>query len=81
MITAEDSWKRFSSQPECTSSGVMAISQGECAACSLQVVEDGILYREHCYLDFGTFSSNQASEIGKKLAAKAQERGWRYEAK
>ena len=81
MITPEESWKRFSAQPECTSSGVMAVSQIVCAACEVHVVDDGVSYREHCYLDFTPFSSNQASKIGKKLAAKAQERGWLHEAK
>lgn len=58
MVSPENSWKRFSSQPECTSSGVMAISQHECAACDLQVVEDGVSYPEHCYLDFTPYGSN-----------------------
>ena len=59
----------------------MAVSQHECAACDMQVVQDGVSYREHCYLDFTPFSSNQESKIGKKLAAKAQERGWLHQAK
>ena len=75
MISAEDAWKRFSAQPECTSSGVMAVSQCECSACGLQVIEDGVPHQEHCYLDFAPFSNNQVTKVGKKLAAKAHERG------
>ena len=81
MITAEDSCKRFCAQPECTSAGVMAVSQAECTGCRVPVVEDGIPYSEHCFLDFAGLSNNQAGKIGKKLAVKAQERGWLYEVK
>jgi hypothetical protein len=81
MISPEESWKRFSEQPECTSSGVMAVSQCECSTSALIVIEDGIPYPEHCYFDFAPFSSKQASKIGKKLAAKAHERGWLHQVK
>ena len=80
-ISAADSFARFSAQPECLSAGVMAVSQGECQVCGVQVVEDGVPYVEHCYLDFAPFGGNQVKKIGKKLAAKAQERGWLFEAK
>ncbi len=80
-ITAEDSWRRFSAQADCTSAGVLAVSNGECSASSVQVVEDGIPYPDHCYLDFAPFTSNQATKIGKKLAANAQDRGWLHQAK
>lgn len=81
LISPEDSWNRFSAQPECASRGVMAVSQHECVGCGVRAIEDGIPYAAHCYLDFAPFSSNAASKIGKKLAAKAQERGWLFEAK
>ena len=80
MVSPEDSWKRFSAQAECTSSGVMAVSQCECSISALKVVEDGIPYPEHCHLNFAPFRSNQASKVGKKLAAKAHERGWLHQA-
>jgi len=37
-ISAGDAWMRFSAQPECSSAGVMAVSQGECLACAVHVV-------------------------------------------
>ena len=80
-IGPEEAWRRFSAQPDCTSAGVMAVSLGECVACAVSVVEDGIPYAEHCYLDFAPYSANQAGKIGKKLVTKAQERGWLFEAK
>lgn len=80
-ISAADSWGRFSGQQGCSSAGVMAVLQGECLACHVQVVEDGDPYPEHCYLDFAPFGGNEANRIGKKLAARAQERGWLFEAR
>lgn len=58
----------------------MAVSQSECSTCKVPIVEDGVPYPEHCYLDFAGFGNNQAGKIGKKLAAKAQEREWLYQA-
>jgi hypothetical protein len=80
-ISAQGSWRRFSAQPGCLSAGVMAVSQGECVTCEVLVVEDGIPYVEHCFLDFAPHSVKVAGRIGKKLSEKAQERGWLFEAK
>ncbi len=81
MVTPEASWKRFSAQPENSSAGVMAISHDECVDCKLSVIEDGIPYPEHCYLDFSPIGRNESDRIGKKLASAAQLRGWLFEAK
>ena len=81
MITPEASWRRFCLQPDCSSAGVMAISNGECSTCGVSVIQDGDPYPEHCYLDFAPFSRKESEKIGKKLAASAHTRGWLYEAK
>ena len=81
LITPDAAWKRFISQSACSSSGVMAISNGECSACQLQVVQDGTPYPEHCYLDFSLFERKESEKIGKRLSALAQARGWLYQAK
>ena len=81
LVSAEASWKRFSAQPACTSIGVLAISATDCGGCSLQIVEDGVPYPEHCYLDFAPHDRKTVEKIGKKLSAHAQSRGWLYEAK
>jgi hypothetical protein len=80
LVSPEGSWKRFSAQPNCTSAGVMAVSSGECAKCSVQIVEDGDPYPEHCHLDFAPFTRKEAEKIGKKLSNHAHQRGWLYEA-
>ena len=46
MVAPHLTWMRFSGQPDCSSAGVMAISNGECLTCDLQVTEDGIPYPE-----------------------------------
>lgn len=81
MVSPEVAWERFTSQVDCRSSGVMALSQGECAECELSVIQDGIPYDEHCYLDFTGLERKQSERIGKRLGAFAQTRGWQYTAK
>lgn len=81
MVTATDAWKRFVAQPNSSSCGVMAVAHCECASHSLPVVEDGIPYPEHCYLDFSSFGRKESDRIGKKLAALAHDRGWLFENK
>jgi len=80
MVTPEVSWKRFSVQSENSSAGVMAISHSECSDCQVEVIEDGVPYPEHCYLDFSPFGRKESDRIGKKLASAAHSRGWLFEA-
>ncbi len=51
-VQAEASWARFTSNSACSSVGVMAVSQAECAAQSLPVIEDENPHPEHCSIDF-----------------------------
>jgi len=81
MITPEAAWKRFSAEPESSSSGVMAISNAECSQCGMKIIEDGIPYLEHCYLDFTPYGRKESDRLGKKLSTLAHSRGWLYEAK
>ena len=81
MITPEDAWTRFSAQPDASSCGVMAVANCECTACGVPVMQDGVPYPEHCYLDFSSFGRKDSDRMGKKLAALAHERGWVFEKK
>jgi hypothetical protein len=81
MVTPEASWNRFSAQPENSSAGVMAISHSECSNCHVDVIEDGVPYPEHCYLDYSPFGRKESDRKGKKLAVAAHSRGWLFEAK
>lgn len=80
LITAQAAWQRFVSQPLNSSAGVMAISNEECTATGLVVVEDGIPYTEHCYLDFSPFPRPEIERKAKLLSRAAHSRGWRYTA-
>lgn len=77
-IRAEASWARFTSDPACSSVGVMAVSQAECFAQSLPVIEDGIPHPEHCSIDFLGFERKDVERKAKVLSRKAQERGWLF---
>ena len=79
-IQAEASWKRFTSNLECSSCGVMAVAQAECAAQSLPVIEDAIPYPEHCSIDFNVFEKRDIERKAKLLSQQARERGWLFSA-
>lgn len=77
-VSAEASWQRFITNPACQSIGVQAISQAECTAQGLPVVEDGKPHPEHCSVDFTTFDKKAIEKKSKLLRAKAQTRGWLF---
>lgn len=77
-INAFDSFKRFVSNPQCQSMGVMALSLDECVHESLQVLEDAAPYPEHCSIDFDGLSSGQISKKAKVLRKHAETRSWQH---
>ena len=81
LVTPQFSWARFTAQPDFASKGVLAVSHSECSDCEVKVIEDGVPYPDHCYLDFSPFGRKESDRIGKKLVAVAQSRGWLYEAR
>jgi len=76
-ITAENSWKRFTVSHQ--SIGVLAVSNGECEAENLPVIEDGVPYPEHCSVDFSGLSKSQLKSKAKVLWDKALARGWQFQ--
>jgi hypothetical protein len=80
QITAEESWSHFTSQNDCRSIGVMAITVGECAAESLSARPDPQPFPEHVVIDFTGLNNNQCEKKSKKLRMKAEARGWLYQA-
>ncbi len=78
-IAAHAAWARFTSNPSYASAGVMAVSHEECTAQQLQVVEDGVPYPEHCYLDFSALERKEVERKAKQLSSLAQSRGWIFE--
>ena len=79
-IQAAASWKRFTSNLGCSSCGVMAVTQEECEAQNLPVIEDAIPYPEHCSIDFTAFEKREIERKAKLLSRQAQERGWLFSA-
>lgn len=80
LICAQASYQRFNANPACKSVGVQAVSQQECAALELPIIEDGQPYPEHCSLDFRTLDRNAVEKKAKLLRTQAQNRGWLFQA-
>lgn len=78
-ITALDSWTHFTSQENCRSMGVMAITNGECMSQELNVIPDGLPFPEHVSIDFSNFEKSAIEKKAKALARLAHERGWLYQ--
>lgn len=77
-VSAEASWRRFVSNPACTSVGMQAVSQAECVAQELSVIEDGTPHPEHCSVDYRVFDKKTIEKKSKLLRAKADMRGWLF---
>ncbi|MDD2724199.1 MAG: hypothetical protein PHH59_09300 [Methylovulum sp.] len=81
QISPENSWIHFTSNPQCRSDGVMAISHEQCDEQSIPVIPDGIPFPEHAYLNFSNMSKGEIERKAKALVSKAKERGWLYQAR
>lgn len=77
-VTAEASWQRFITNPVCKSLGVQAVSQAECTAQELSVIEDGNPHPEHCSVDFTAFDKKVIEKKSKLLRVQAETRGWLF---
>lgn len=77
-ISAESSWQRFITNPGCKSVGVQAVSQAECSAQALTVIEDGNPYPEHCSINFTAFDKKTIEKKSKLLRTQAETRGWLF---
>ena len=80
QITPEKSWFHFTSQKDCSSIGVMAVTVDECAAEALTARPDPEPFPEHAVIDFTGLTNNQCEKKCKKLRMKAEARGWQYQA-
>ena len=65
QISAEGSWHHFAQELGSSSTGVMAVTVGECAALKREVVLNSVPFREHAYVDFAGLSRTQAKNVGK----------------
>lgn len=77
-VCPEQSWRRFTSNPACRSSGVLAIIRMECTEQELPVIEDGHPHPEHCSIDYSAFDKRAIEKRSKLLRSRAADRGWLY---
>jgi hypothetical protein len=80
QITPEKSRAHFTSQDNCKSCGVMAVTVDECSAEDLPTRADPAPFPEHAVVDFNGIADGQIERKGKKLKAKAEIRSWLYQA-
>ncbi len=78
LISAEDSWNLHARQMKLKSTGVMAITTGECEQLALSVVPDPDTFPEHILIDFLGLSRRQAEKKADSLKIGANSRGWQY---
>ena len=79
QITAEASWQHFTASPDCSSAGVMAVTNGQCIALVLGVIPDGQHFPEHVSIDYSAFTKNEIEKKAKVLKGHAEVRGWLYQ--
>jgi hypothetical protein len=77
-VEAGAAWRRFTANPACQSVGVQAVTQADCEAQALPVIEDGNPHPEHCSIDFSALEKKVIEKKAKLLRAQAETRGWLY---
>ncbi|MDY0035529.1 MAG: hypothetical protein RBS05_06425 [Zoogloea oleivorans] len=77
-VSAESCWQRFIVNPGCKSIGVQAVSQAECTAQELPLIEDGEPHPEHCSIDYTAFDKKAIDKKSKLLRVHAETRGWLF---
>ena len=76
QIETEEAWQHYASVPGNQSSGVMIVTVNECARLSLNVIPDGIPYKERAFIDYNDFNKKQIWNISKALREVAKARGF-----
>lgn len=77
-ISAESSWRHFTSRLGYASSGVLAVTVDECDAQGAPASPDPSVFPEHVLIDFNGLTRTQRKDAAKVLARYANERGWQY---
>ena len=80
LITPEASWAHYTTFLTCQSAGTMAITVDECTAENLPAQPDPEPFPEHAVIDFSGLTDKEIYKKSKKLQAKAEMRGWLYQA-
>ena len=78
-ISAANSWVHYTQDLGLQSSGVMAVTLGECQGYEVTAIADPSHFPEHVLLDFRPFSRNKVRDLAKRLTRLAADRGWQYQ--
>lgn len=79
-IGAATAWKHYTGTLKHASSGVLAVTSGECAALDLPTRNDPAPFPEHAVIDFSDLSKNLTEKKAKQLKFRAETRDWLYRA-
>jgi hypothetical protein len=76
MIPAPAAWAHYTSVLGYRSSGVVAVSAGECRQEDLRAEPDPTPFPEHAVIDFGSLNRREMERKAKRLKLTAEARGW-----
>lgn len=76
MISARAAWTHYTSVLGYRSSGVIAVSAGECRQEDLRVEPDPAPFPEHAVIEFGSLNRQEIERKAKRLKLLAEVRGW-----
>lgn len=80
LLSAEEAWSHYNAELGFSSVGVLAVSCAECEDLELPVVSDPTPFLQHALICFDACTASQIERKAKKLRARAEERGWLYQA-
>jgi hypothetical protein len=80
LIGAEAAWNHFTQDQGLKSSGVLAVTLGECQAEGVSARPDPQLFPEHAVIDFTDKDKKAKKQIAGLLRDKAVARDWLYQA-
>jgi len=80
QIAPQEAHQHYTENFQARSVGVMGVCVQECRHLELPAEPDPEPFPEHAVIDFSAFSRRQKETKAKQLRARAQDRGWLYQA-
>lgn len=78
LTTPGQSYRHYTEELRLSSTGVMAVTAGECRAIDLSPASDPEPFPEHAVIDFSGLSEKAIKTKAKILKSRAMARGWLY---
>ena len=79
LISAEKSWEHYTQRLGLRSTGVIAVTEGECRDLELPVFSDPEAFLEHVLIDFSAYSEKEIKHKAQSLKTAAIARGWLFQ--